>query len=303
MFPPVSETSVRISRLLTPTLSSFEEEREETRADGSHPAAFTLRLIADGRLKLQRAPGLQPLDGCLVNVEARGEFSFPGSARILVSARGSRRLRAILRKARMTNTLIATASSLLRTLAAMSAPCSVKARGRTGENLSRLRWSQFVTTSSFLHGGEFKDEIGWKTPRIAFDGLIKNLVVTPYMQGRCRESPSAPPKLKPRGSPTGSHPTIDARILTLRGQKGDSRQRLAIYGVTTKVLNQAVKRNAGRFPADFVFELNPPWRNWRWSQIVTTSAGSGSRQFSRALSPSMARSWPPMFSTAKRRWR
>lgn len=29
----------------------------------------------------------------------------------------------------------------------------------------------------------------------------------------------------------------------------------AVYGVTTKALNQAVKRNLDRFPADFVFEL------------------------------------------------
>jgi hypothetical protein len=29
-----------------------------------------------------------------------------------------------------------------------------------------------------------------------------------------------------------------------------------IYGVTTKALNQAVKRNIGRFPSDFMFQLN-----------------------------------------------
>ncbi len=28
-----------------------------------------------------------------------------------------------------------------------------------------------------------------------------------------------------------------------------------LYGVPTKVLNQAVKRNAGRFPADFMFQI------------------------------------------------
>jgi hypothetical protein len=32
--------------------------------------------------------------------------------------------------------------------AAISAPCSVKANGMVGENLSRQRWSQFATTSS-----------------------------------------------------------------------------------------------------------------------------------------------------------
>jgi hypothetical protein len=32
----------------------------------------------------------------------------------------------------------------------------------------------------------------------------------------------------------------------------------ALYGVTTKALNQAVKRNAKRFPEDFLFRLTPP---------------------------------------------
>lgn len=31
----------------------------------------------------------------------------------------------------------------------------------------------------------------------------------------------------------------------------------AMYGVSTKVLNQAVKRNPGRFPDDFMFQLTP----------------------------------------------
>jgi hypothetical protein len=30
-----------------------------------------------------------------------------------------------------------------------------------------------------------------------------------------------------------------------------------LYGVATKVLNQAVKRNLDRFPADFMFQLTP----------------------------------------------
>ncbi len=50
--------------------------------------------------------------------------------------------------ARTTKTLISIARELFRTDAAMIAPCSVKARGRTAENLRRERWSQFVTTSA-----------------------------------------------------------------------------------------------------------------------------------------------------------
>jgi hypothetical protein len=45
-------------------------------------------------------------------------------------------------------------------------------------------------------------------------------------------------------------------ILTIRGQKVVLDMELArIYGVTTKVFNQAVKRNKRKFPADFMFRL------------------------------------------------
>ena len=40
-----------------------------------------------------------------------------------------------------------------------------------------------------------------------------------------------------------------------------------LYGVPTKVLNQAVRRNRVRFPSDFMFMLNPAeTKNWK-SQI------------------------------------
>lgn len=46
------------------------------------------------------------------------------------------------------------------------------------------------------------------------------------------------------------------RILVIRGFKIILDADLAeIYGVTTKALNQAVKRNHGRFPSDFMFQL------------------------------------------------
>jgi hypothetical protein len=45
-------------------------------------------------------------------------------------------------------------------------------------------------------------------------------------------------------------------VLTVRGRKVVVDTDLArLYGVTTKAQNQAVKRNAARFPADFVFQL------------------------------------------------
>ena len=48
----------------------------------------------------------------------------------------------------------------------------------------------------------------------------------------------------------------------------------ALYGVATKVLNQAAKRNLDRFPTDFMFQLTPEeWAGMR-SQTVTSSTGS-----------------------------
>ncbi len=49
---------------------------------------------------------------------------------------------------------------------------------------------------------------------------------------------------------------IESLIVTLRGQRVILDHDLAaIYGVSTKALNQAVKRNADRFPDDFAFQL------------------------------------------------
>ena len=46
------------------------------------------------------------------------------------------------------------------------------------------------------------------------------------------------------------------KIYLIRGQKVMLDKDLAeLYGVETKVLNQAIKRNANRFPEDFMFQL------------------------------------------------
>jgi hypothetical protein len=51
---------------------------------------------------------------------------------------------------------------------------------------------------------------------------------------------------------------IDPLILEIRGQKVILDADLSrIYGVSTRVLNQAIKRNADRFPSDFMFRLTP----------------------------------------------
>jgi len=66
---------------------------------------------------------------------------------------------------------------------------------------------------------------------------------------------------------------IAARILTLRGEKVMLDAHLAqLYGVPTKVLNQAVKRNATRFPEDFMFQVTvEEWGELNRSQTVTGS--------------------------------
>lgn len=52
------------------------------------------------------------------------------------------------------------------------------------------------------------------------------------------------------------NPPLEALTLTLRQQKVILDSDLAqLYGVPTKRLNEQVKRNADRFPADFMFQL------------------------------------------------
>jgi hypothetical protein len=73
--------------------------------------------------------------------------------------------------------------------------------------------------------------------------------------------------------------TTDPLILTIRGQKVVLDIELArIYGVTTKVFNQAVKRNKRKFPADFMFQLTvEEYENLR-PQIVTSRSDTNRSQ-------------------------
>ena len=69
----------------------------------------------------------------------------------------------------------------------------------------------------------------------------------------------------------------ERRILLLRNQRVMLSHDLAVlYGVETKALNRAVKRNAARFPGDFMFQLN----NQEWKDLKCqfgTSSWGGSR--------------------------
>ncbi len=67
--------------------------------------------------------------------------------------------------------------------------------------------------------------------------------------------------------------TIAGKIYLIRGTKIMLDRDLAeLYGVETKVLKQAVRRNIKRFPPDFMFELTKKeLKNWR-SQFVTSNS-------------------------------
>lgn len=65
---------------------------------------------------------------------------------------------------------------------------------------------------------------------------------------------------------------IEKKIYLIRGQKVMLDSDLAgLYGVTTKVFNQGIKRNRDRFPEDFMFQLTDSEANAMRSQIVTAS--------------------------------
>jgi hypothetical protein len=70
--------------------------------------------------------------------------------------------------------------------------------------------------------------------------------------------------------------TVISKIYFVRSKKVMLDKDLAeMYGVETKVLNQAVKRNMSRFPEDFMFKLTEKENNSLRSQIVTLESGKG----------------------------
>ena len=73
---------------------------------------------------------------------------------------------------------------------------------------------------------------------------------------------------------------IESRILLIRGQRVMIDADLAeLYGVPTKALNQAVKRNAARFPADFMFQITPEEKQ----EVVTNCDHLAKLKFSKSL--------------------
>ena len=73
---------------------------------------------------------------------------------------------------------------------------------------------------------------------------------------------------------------ISQKIYIIRGKKVMIDEDLAaLYGVETKALNQAIKRNSTRFPDDFMFTLNRTETKNLRSQFVTSSSKYGGRRY------------------------
>ena len=73
---------------------------------------------------------------------------------------------------------------------------------------------------------------------------------------------------------------LDRGILLIRGQRVMLDADLAaLFGVSTRALNQAIKRNLDRFPADFLFRLNPEEK----AEVVTICDHLSGLKFSRHL--------------------
>ena len=88
-------------------------------------------------------------------------------------------------------------------------------------------------------------------------------------------------KVTPSTAHTSAHPLvprIEGRIQLIRGLRVMIDADLAqLYGVPTKALNQAVKRNAGRFPTDFMFQLDAAEK----AEVVTNCDHLAKLKFSR----------------------
>src|SRR5882672_9393800 len=73
---------------------------------------------------------------------------------------------------------------------------------------------------------------------------------------------------------------VEQRILQLRGERVMLDADLAaLYGVETRALTQAVKRNRERFPGDFMFQLTAEEAAHLRSQTVISNPSRGGRRY------------------------
>jgi hypothetical protein len=92
-------------------------------------------------------------------------------------------------------------------------------------------------------------------------------------------SPKQPATRKPIAIRTAAAASIDLRILILRHQRVILDTALAeLYNVPVKRLNEQVKRNCKRFPADFMFQVTPRENRSLRSQFATANIGRGGRR-------------------------
>src|SRR5262245_36737633 len=79
---------------------------------------------------------------------------------------------------------------------------------------------------------------------------------------------------------TNAYELIERRIYVIRDQRVMFDSDLAeLYGVTTKNLNKAVRRNASRFPRDFMFQLSDQEVTNLRFQFGTSSLGHGGARY------------------------
>jgi regulator of replication initiation timing len=77
-----------------------------------------------------------------------------------------------------------------------------------------------------------------------------------------------------------SEETIINKIYLVRGHKVMLDRDLAVmYGVETRVLNQAIKRNERRFPADFMFQMtSEELSDWKSQNVISNKEKMGLRK-------------------------
>lgn len=73
---------------------------------------------------------------------------------------------------------------------------------------------------------------------------------------------------------------IEKKIFVIRGvQVMVDRDIAEFYGVETRILNQAVKRNTNRFPKEFMFQMNyDEFENWKSQIVISKSISMGLRR-------------------------
>jgi phage regulator Rha-like protein len=85
---------------------------------------------------------------------------------------------------------------------------------------------------------------------------------------------------KPVDSQTVRSKSVESKILVLRGRRVILDSDLAeLYGVESKRLNEQVKRNAERFPEDFLFQISTEEYTALRSQNAASKTGRGGRRY------------------------